>query len=400
MNDFATARVVSAYEQRFRERCKIAAPLSLSQISIEDARPLSQGAVALMAHRGERRQVGRRIANQAGLPGENRTGNNMGKIPNLNILTVNRHTGYLYNLSKIGHHWSLLNKWVHGNRPLPGNFELTDWKTARGDFSKFDAVVGHDIRRDVARFLPYCLRYHKPYFQVIHGRRGRLEFSKIGFRRLVKKVYANISLRPLVGLGLVRVVFISAHAGSDWDLKGTVIDQGIALDEMGPYEGGQPSLLVVGNMLHRGHFAFDQLLEIRSQVPVRILGENPKIPGCRPSRDWNDLRSSYCQSRAYLNLTREPEDGYNLAVLEAMASGMPVIALRHPSTLIRNGENGFLVENASEAVARAKQLIADRELARSLGKCARETIEKDFSAGAFKAAWNRLLSLNPESLEA
>ncbi len=315
----------------------------------------------------------------------------MEKIPNLNILTINRHTGYLYNLSKVGHHWTILSDWVNGNRPLPANFKQADWTTARREFAKFDAVVGHDIRRDVARFLPYCLKYRKPYIQVLHGRRSRGGFTRNPFRRLGKQLYASFVLRPLVSLQLVRIVFISPYARSDWNLEGTVINQGITVDEMGPYEGAEPSLLVVGNMLHREHFAFDHLMGIRAQVPVRIVGENPRLSDCRPSRNWDELRSLYCQYRAYLNLTREPEDGYNLAVLEAMASGMPVISLQHPSTPIRNGENGFLVANASEAVARAKQLIADHELARRLGKCARETIEREFAPSAFRRRWNDLL---------
>jgi Glycosyl transferases group 1 len=323
----------------------------------------------------------------------------MGKFPNLDILTVNRHTGYLYNLSKIGHRWSVLNGWERHNRPLPVNFESIDWTTARRNFLKFDAVVGHDIRRDVARFLPYCVRYRKPYIHIIHGRRGQLEFSKIGFRRFGKNLYASLTMRPLVKLGVVRVVFISAHAGSDWGLRGTVINQGIPLDEMGPYEGAEPSLLTVGNMLQRMHFAFDELMQIRTRVPVKIVGVNPRIPGAWPSRDWDELRSFYCQCRAYLNLTREPEDGYNLAVLEAMASGMPVISLRHNSTPIRNGENGFLVENASEAIERAKQLIADRDFACRLGKCARETVAREFSLNAFQTRWNNLLlqSIGPDA---
>lgn len=318
----------------------------------------------------------------------------MEKIPNLNILTVNRHTGYLYNLSKIGHHWSVLNEWVQNNRPLPVNFECIDWLAARQDFSKFDAVIGHDIRRDVAKFLPYCLRYHKPYVQVIHGRRGRGGFSRSRFRGAVKFLYSNVALGTLVRLGLVRLVFISPYARSDWGLAGTTINQGIPLDEMGPYEGTEPSFLTVGNMLHREHFAFDHLMKISAQVPVRIVGDNPEIPTCHPSRDWNELRSLYCHYRAYLNLTREPEDGYNLALLEAMASGMPAISLKHPSTPIRNGENGYLVENVSEAVERAKQLIADRELARRLGKCACATIEQKFSMETFRTTWNNLLSVS------
>jgi hypothetical protein len=318
----------------------------------------------------------------------------MGRAPNLEILTINRHTGYLYNLSKVGHHWWVLDEWVLHNRPLPANFEPIDWAAARRDFSRFDAVIGHDIRRDLASLLPYCLRYHRPYIQVIHGRRGRGGFTRNPLRRFAKTLYSSLVLRSMARLGLVRIVFISPYAQADWGLEGTVIKQGITLDEMGPYEGREPSLLVVGNMLHREHFAFDHLMDIRAQVPVRIVGANPRITDCRPSRDWDELRSLYCQYRAYLNLTREPEDGYNLALLEAMASGMPAISLKHPSTPIRNGENGFLVGNVSEAVERAKQLIADRELARRLGKCARVTIEQKFSTDAFRTAWNSLLSVS------
>jgi Glycosyl transferases group 1 len=316
----------------------------------------------------------------------------MGNIRSLNILTVNRHTGYLYNLSRVGHHWLVLGEWEPHNRPLPANFELVEWAHARRNLPKFDAVVGHDIRRDLGMFLPYCLRYRKPYFQVIHGRRARGGFSRSSLRRFVKQLYSSLILRPLVNLGLIRVVFISPYARSDWGLNGTTIDQGIPVDEMEAYEGKEASLLVVGNTLHREHFAFDELMQIRAQVPVRIVGMNPNIPCCRPSKNWDELRSLYSRNRAYLNLTREPEAGHNLALLEAMASGMPVISLIHPSTPIRNGENGFIVGNVPEAVERARQLLADRELARSLGRCARETVEREFSLNVFRERWNEVLA--------
>jgi hypothetical protein len=317
--------------------------------------------------------------------------NTMATIPELKILTVNWHTAYLYNLSKTGHRWSVLNEWEDCNRPFPANFEQIDWATARRKFPTFDVVIGHSIWRDIARFLPSCLRYHKPYIQVIHGRRARGGFSRSRLRRFAKQLYSNLILRPLVNLRLIQIVFISPYAGSDWGLDGTAIKPGIFLDEMGPYEGTEAALLTVGNFLNREHFAFDDLMRIRSLVPVKIVGVNPQIPGCRPSKDWSELRSFYRSYRAYLNLTREPEDGHNLAMLEAMASGMPVISLKHPSTPIRDGENGFLVEDAQQAVERAKLLLADIEFARRLGKCARETVAKNFSLSAFQTNWNNLL---------
>ncbi|TAM78878.1 MAG: glycosyltransferase family 1 protein [Acidobacteria bacterium] len=316
----------------------------------------------------------------------------MKQVSSLNLLTFNRHTGYLYNLSKIGHQWIVLGDWQNWNRPLPENFRLAKWEIARRDFAQFDAVIGHDIRHDLWMFLPYCLCYHKPYIQVIHGRRARGGFSRSRVRKFAKQLYSNIILRPLINLGLMRVVFISPYARSDWGLDGTTIDQGIPLDEMKAYEGIETSLLIVGNTLHREHFAFDELMQIQKQVPVSIVGVNPDIPGCCPSRNWDELRSFYSRNRAYLNLTREPEAGHNLALLEAMASGMPAISLEHPSTPIKNGENGFLVENVSEAVDRAKQLLADRELAQRLGRCARDTIERKFSLNVFQERWNELLA--------
>ena len=315
----------------------------------------------------------------------------MGNIRTLNILTVNRHTGYLYNLSKIGHRWLVLGEWEEYNRPLPANFRLGKWAQARRDFPRFDAVIGHDIRRDLWKFLPYCLRYHKPYFQIIHGRRARAGFSHSRLRRLAKNLYSSILLRPLVKVGWVRIVFISPYARSDWGFDGTTIDQGIPVDEMGPYHGTEASLLTVGNTLHREHFAFDELMQIRAQVPVRVVGVNPQIPGCGPAKNWDELRSLYSRNRAYLNLTCEPEAGHNLALLEAMASGMPVISLKHPSTPVRNGENGFLVGNVPEAVERARQLLADHELAQKLGHSARETVERGFSVNVFRERWNDLL---------
>jgi len=144
--------------------------------------------------------------------------------------------------------------------------------------------------------------------------------------------------------------------------------------------------------LHREHFAFDELMQIQKQVPVSVIGVNPHVPGSRPSKSWNELKWLYCRHRAYLNLTREPEAGHNLALLEAMASGMPVISLKHPFTPIRDGENGFLVERVPQAVERAKQLMADDELARRLGRCARDTVGRQYSLNVFRERWGELLA--------
>ncbi len=68
------------------------------------------------------------------------------------------------------------------------------------------------------------------------------------------------------------------------------------------------------------------------------------------------------------------EDGYGLVIPQALACGRPVIATRQSgaSELIRDGENGFVVESRSvDALRERLQLLAtDRNLRERMGACA------------------------------
>ena len=53
---------------------------------------------------------------------------------------------------------------------------------------------------------------------------------------------------------------------------------------------------------------------------------------------------NYCLQRVYLNtLVEDYEDGYNLALLEAMSAGMPVISIANKTSPIENGVNGYII---------------------------------------------------------
>jgi len=189
----------------------------------------------------------------------------------------------------------------------------------------------------------------------------------------------------------VTFVFISPSVESSWGLRGAVITPGIPIEEMGEWNGVLKTLLVVGNNLHREHFDYTTLLKLADQVPVKIVGENPQIPGAAPASSWDELKSYYSQCRAYVNLTREPEDGYNLATLEAMASGMPVLTLAHPTSPVQDGYNGLVAQNFTELVAKAHLLLENWDLARRLGEKAKETIAKRFGMEVFVNRWRVLI---------
>lgn len=76
------------------------------------------------------------------------------------------------------------------------------------------------------------------------------------------------------------------------------------------------------------------------------------------------------------------KSGVGLALLEAMALGKPVIVtdIGHGSEIIENGENGLLVAPEAELVAdKIDFLLKNREIAESMGKCAKKTVEERFT---------------------
>jgi len=77
------------------------------------------------------------------------------------------------------------------------------------------------------------------------------------------------------------------------------------------------------------------------------------------------------------------QEGLGLAVMEAQASGLPVVASRVGGlpSLIRHGETGLLVKpnDESELSPAILKLFGDRAKARAMGQAARKFIEQEFS---------------------
>jgi trehalose synthase len=86
------------------------------------------------------------------------------------------------------------------------------------------------------------------------------------------------------------------------------------------------------------------------------------------------------QRKAAVVLQKSIREGFGLTVAEAMWKGTPVIGgnvggIRYQ---IEDGVNGFLVSSPKEAAERIVRLIRSEKLRRSMGKKARETVEKNF----------------------
>lgn len=127
-------------------------------------------------------------------------------------------------------------------------------------------------------------------------------------------------------------------------MEGSIILPGFDISEYGGYTGIDKSVLRVGNMLKERDLmmGYSTSKKIVGDHPILTLGMNPDIPNSRMSKGFKELLTQFQNNRVYINTTVDGyEDGYNMAMLEAMATGMPVVTCSNKSTPILDGENGF-----------------------------------------------------------
>ena len=91
------------------------------------------------------------------------------------------------------------------------------------------------------------------------------------------------------------------------------------------------------------------------------------------------IKDKYLESSIFLLTSRF--EGFGMVIIEAMACGLPVVSFDcpwGPAEIIRNGEDGFLVEylNTDETAQRVCQLIENPELRKTMGMQARVNVQR------------------------
>jgi len=281
----------------------------------------------------------------------------------------------------------VIKSWDPRIRPLPGNIRLYSSVEEAMREDSWDWTLAHNIH-DLIDFQKIAL----PKVFLVHGTlSGRIlqDQSKINRTSYIS------NLRLLLAASGSRVVYISELKRRDWGIAGEILPPAIDSREYGGYRGEIQGILQVCNHLkERGAMmGWSTHQAVCKDLPTCVLGDNPGLPFSRMSADWEDLKEQLRAHRVYLYTPIYPyEDGYNLALLEAMATGMPIATLKNATSPVRDGSEGMVASTAEELREKVIALLNDPAEALRLGSGARIKVELEFPISRFRQAWESFVS--------
>ncbi len=178
-----------------------------------------------------------------------------------------------------------------------------------------------------------------------------------------------------------------------WDNSRTptvVVEHNVAIEPSARYTGRlDRGITVVNGIAKRPRIAgYDIFLAARERVPLDIAGMGTQASGGLGDIPYRDLHQRVAEYRFLFSPIRYTS--LPLAVIEALALGMPVVALATTElpTVIQDGVHGYLSYDPEALIERMRELIADPALARRLGENARALAQARFGLEQFARDWN------------
>ena len=311
-------------------------------------------------------------------------------INNKTLLVFNCHEAWVYQLGRLGYALDIIIglqgqhhlTWDEQMRPVPPNSRLITLSEALKSQKRYYCIITHNV----TDLLDVKFRL-EPRLIVIHSTiEGRMleEKSKVEPERIRQMLCKYLEL---VGGHLVAVSMLK---GKSWSFTEDIVIVSVEPGDYLPYSGQNACGLRICNFIksRKKILLWDFHKRAFDGIPVELVGHNPDMPGVTAAKNWDHLKKMLQMHRFYIH-TADPrlEDGYNMASIEAMAAGMPVLGNQHPSSPVEHGVSGFLSNDPDELQRYARILLDDRDLAVRMGAEARKVVLEHFSAAKFKKAF-------------
>jgi glycosyltransferase involved in cell wall biosynthesis len=245
--------------------------------------------------------------------------------------------------------------------------------------------------------LPLVVHFHGYDASV----RSLLDENAEAYREMFRRAAAIIAVsqamrRKLVSLGAPPAKVHVIPCGVDC----------AAFDRSDP-ACAPPVLLAVGRFIEKKapHITIEAFSKAHRVVPearLRMVGDGPLLDDCRSLAKTlgiadavaflgaqshavvqEEMRGARCFVQHSVEAANGDCEGLPVAILEASASGLPVVSTRHAGIpdVVVDGETGFLVDerDADAMAARMIRLLREGQLARKLGEAARRRVQSRFS---------------------
>lgn len=306
----------------------------------------------------------------------------------MKLLIVNGREAWVHQLGVIGAELHLVDAlpgrdahpWDQHLRPFPAGAHRVTLDEVRFGGGSYDGIVAHRMSD-----LVETRQIDAPRLLVLHDTLG-------GWMARERARVEPREMRAAVNSALVSVgghaVAVSRAKARSWGVTHMVLQDSVAPGDYLPHVGDVACGVRVasGIALRRDALAWDFHEAATEGLPLRIVGDNPGMRSAAPADDWPHLKRILASHRFAVH-TADPrlEDGHDLALLEAMAAGLPVLANRHPTTIVEHGVTGFVAKTPGEMRTLAERLLADEGLARRLGDNARAYVARHHSPARFRA---------------
>lgn len=271
-------------------------------------------------------------------------------------------------------------------RRLPPNVTVVSRALARKNLSQrhYDLIVCHGLSD-----LDDAAGSDVPIFFVVSGTPRLAE--ALGLHGTLKDRWRESSVTP---------VFLSDDSRQEWGWGGEVVPLGLDVANYGPYSGERPEVLVVGHLGSLLPETIDAPLLERATAGLPVRRTDRAVGDAEgegaSGRNW--LLEAYSTYRVLLDPSPPwCRDGQHLDVLEAMASGQPVVTVPKPNSLIISGLNGIVEPDPARLHQGLLELLSDQPLAATLGAAARRTVAQRFSGSAFRDRWRDLVDTTARS---
>lgn len=310
-------------------------------------------------------------------------------LPRRRILTWHVHGNYLYYLSQVPHDFYLVTDALRSpgrsgrSGTLPWGDNVHEAPVEQLQAMEFDLVLYQSrsnwdkdrlaLLSPAQRALPRIYLEHDPPQQHPSDQRHWVDDP---------------------GALLVQVTPFNALM---WDAGRTpqrVIEHGVQLLAPARYTGRRACGITVVNQLQRRgrRLGLDLYQAAASQLPLELVGMDSSVLGGLGEVDNAALPAFMADYRFFFHPVRYTSLG--LALLEAMAVGLPVVGLATTelATVVRSGVNGYIDTRPERLVQAMRQLLRDPDLAEEWGEAARRTAAERFGIGRFVTDWQAAIA--------